>query len=209
MTIAFIVSLVISGILFVMWVTGRDSLTKAENQITRLSDRIDSLRYRSNDCVERNTQTPLTDQNIRNVITNNGFIPLSHEEPWWIPFKCHDQVCFVSTGSLPLVQFYKGFSYKEEDNLEILNKAAEKATNELLYGRITVNEEEKVIAFRIFVVEKNVEHFADSFMEYMKMLEDLTCCFRYYYDKLLKESDTYNLNDRQIADINRKQGAVS
>ena len=44
---------------------------------------------------------------------------------------------------------------------------------EAWYGNIMVSEEEKMISFRVFAVEKSVEHFTDSFMDYMNMFNTL------------------------------------
>ena len=90
---------------------------------------------------------------VNDVIRNNGFIPLPSNDSEWIPFKWQGEVFFVSTNSLPGIQFYKGFSYKDDDNQDILKKAAEMTMDELWYGRITFSEEDDVMAFRVFALE--------------------------------------------------------
>ena len=208
MTLAFIISTVIAGILFFLWLSGRDRLEEAENKVAQLSIRIDDIRNREASNTGRRTQTPLTPELIRDVIRSNGFIPLPSDDPEWIPFKWQGEVYFVSSNSLPGIQFYKGFSYKEDQHQNLLKRAAERAIEEIWYGYINFTEDD-VMSFRIFAIEKSLEHFTDSFMDYMRMLENLIDCHRHFYQQMLNERETFKLNEQKIIEFKKKQETVS
>lgn len=208
MILAFIISTVIAGILFFLWLSGRDRLEEAENKVAQLSIRIDDIRNREASNIGRRTQTPLTPELIRDVIRSNGFIPLPSDDPEWIPFKWQGEVYFVSSNSLPGIQFYKGFSYKDGEHQDLLKKAAEMAKDEIWYGHINFTEDE-VMSFRIFAIEKSLEHFTESFMDYMRMLENLIDCHRHFYQQMLNERETFKLNEQKIIEFNKKQETVS
>ena len=206
MTLAFIIAAVIAGILFFLWESGRDKLIDAEGRMTQLKNRIEEL---ANDPSKAAyvKQTPLTIENQCDVVRNNGFIPLQNEEDW-IGFKWQGEQYFISGNTLPGVQFYKGFSYNNDD-LELLKKAADMAMEETWFGRITFSEEDNTIAFRVFAVEKSVEHFTDTFMDYMKMLNHLVECHRYFYQKLEEENKTVALKEPQIESPRRENKVLS
>ena len=195
MTVAFIISAVIAGIMFLLWASGREKLIESDGKIAQLKNRIEEL---ANDPSKAAyvKQTPLTIENQCDVVRNNGFIPLQNEDEW-VGFMWQGEKYFISSNTLPGVQFYKGFSYNNDD-LELLKKAADMAMEETWFGRVTFSEEDNAIAFRVFAVEKTVEHFTDSFMDYMKMLNHLIECHRYFYQKLEEEKKTLNLNQTKI-----------
>ncbi len=206
MTLAFIIAAVIAGILFFLWESGRDKLIDADGKISQLKNRIEEL---ANDPSKAAyvKQTPLTIENQCDVVKNNGFIPLQNEEDW-IGFKWQGEQYFISGNTLPGVQFYKGFSYTNDD-IELLKKAADMAMEETWFGRITFSEEDNTIAFRVFAVEKSVEHFTDTFMDYMKMLNHLVECHRYFYQKLEEENKTVALKEPQIESPRRENKVLS
>lgn len=197
MTLAFIIAAVIAGILFLLWESGREKLIDADGKIAQLKNKIEELnseQYRKTP----EMQTQLTKENLSDVVRNNGFIPSQNEEEW-IGFKWQGEQYFISSNTLPGIQFYKGFSYSESDlNLDLLKKAADMAMETTWYGRITLSEEDSTIGFRVFAVEKSVEHFNDSFMDYIKMLNHLIECHWYFYQKLEEENKTVNLSQTQI-----------
>lgn len=197
MTLAFIIAAVIAGILFFLWISERDKLKENEGKLHQLT----SSGYAH--------QTLLTPELMQDVVRRNGFIPLQSEDKEWIPFKWQGEVYFISTNSLPCIQFYKGFSYKDDNDIELLKKSAEMTMEELWYGRITFSEEEDVMAFRTFAVEKSVEHFTDSFMDYMKMLENMISCHRHFYQQLVQEENTIRLNESKLPNLDKKHGTVS
>lgn len=208
MTLAFIVASVIAGILFFLWLSGRDRLNESEAKIRQLTSQVETKQVRTMSTVST-SQTRLTPELVNDVIRNNGFIPLPSNDSEWIPFKWQGEVFFVSTNSLPGIQFYKGFSYKDDDNQDILKKAAEMTMDELWYGRITFSEEDDVMAFRVFAVEKGVEHFTETFMDYMKILENMVDCHRHFYQQLLHEKETFRMNEGRLSEPNKKHTAVS
>lgn len=196
MIFAFIVAAVVAGVLFVLWEAGREKLIESDGKIMQLKNRIDELMSDPSRAL-CGRQTPLISELIEDVIRKNGFIPSQKEEEW-ISFKWQGEQYFISTHNLPGVQFYKGFSYGSDMELQLLKKAAELAMEETWFGRITFSEGDNAIAFRVFGVERSAEHFTDSFMDYMKMLNNLVDCHRYFYQKLIEENKTYNLQSSQI-----------
>lgn len=196
MTLAFIIAAVLAGIFFLLWETGREKLIESDGKVAQLKNRIEEL---ANDPARTvyGRQTQLTSELIGDVVRNNGFFPIQNETEW-IGFKWQGEQYFISGNTLPGVQFYKGFSYDNESNLELLKRAADMAMNETWYGHINFSEEEKTISFRVFAVEKSVEHFTDSFMDYMNMLNNLIECHRYFYQKLDEENKTINISQTQI-----------
>ena len=195
MTIAFIIAAIAAGVLFFLYVDGREKVQESCSTIQDLKKQIQSVRNEGAPSTIRE-QIVLTKELVSDVIRRNGFFPLK-DDGEWIQFKSQGEVYFISTAALPGVQFYKGFSYSNED-LPLLKKAAEQAMEEDWVGRITFNEDENTISFRAFGIEHSVEHFTDSFMDYMKMLNSLVDCHRYFYQKLIEENKTYNLQSHQI-----------
>lgn len=82
------------------------------------------------------------------------------------------------------------------------------AKDEIWYGHINFTEDE-VMSFRIFAIEKSLEHFTESFMDYMRMLENLIDCHRHFYQQMLNERETFKLNEQKIIEFNKKQETVS
>ena len=196
MTIAFIIATVIAGILFFLYLDGREKVQESILTIQDLKSQTRSIRNETatSTCSE---QTVLTRELVSEAIRRNGYFPLK-DDGEWIQFKSQGEIYFISTAVLPGVQFYKGFAYKKED-LALLKKAAEQAMGEDWVGRITFNEDDYTISFRVFGIEHSIEHFTDSFMDYMKMLNNLVDCHRYFYQQLIEENKKYNLQSAQIA----------
>ena len=196
MTIAFIIAAIIAGILFFLYLDGREKFQESILTIQDLKSQIRSIRNEVAPLANRE-QTVLTRELVSEAIRRNGFFPLK-DDGEWIQFKSQGEIYFISTAALPGVQFYRGFAYSNED-LPLLKKAAEQAMEEDWVGRITFNEDDNTISFRVFGFEHSIEHFTDSFMDYMKMLNNLVDCHRYFYQKLIEENKTYNLQSAQIA----------
>lgn len=196
MTLAFIIAAVLAGIFFLLWESGREKLIEADGNIAQLKNKIEELANDPSRAVY-GRQTKLTPELIGDVVRNNGFFPIKNEADW-VGFKCQGEQYFISTDTLPGVQFYKGYSYGDDSSLDLLKEAATRAMEETWYGHIAFSEEEKTISFRVFAIEKSVEHFTDSFMDYMNMLNHLIECHRYFYQKLEEEKKTVNLSQTQI-----------
>ena len=196
MTLAFIIAAVLAGIFFLLWESGREKLIEADGNIAQLKNKIEELANDPSRSVY-GKQTKLTPELIGDVVRNNGFFPIKNEADW-VGFKWQGEQYFISTDTLPGVQFYKGYSYGDDSSLDLLKEAAIRAMEETWYGHIAFSEEEKTISFRVFAIEKSVEHFTDSFMDYMNMLNHLIDCHRYFYQKLEEEKKTVNLSQTQI-----------
>ena len=196
MTLAFIIVAVLAIIFFFRWERDSDKLIEANGMITRLRNRIDVLENDPSNAVYAK-QTPLTPELLDDVVRNNGFSP-NEIDADWVGFKWQGEQYFISTDTLPGVQFYKGYSYGDDCSLDLLKEAATRAMEETWYGHIAFTEEEKTISFRVFAIEKSVEHFTDSFMDYMNMLNHLIKCHRYFYQKLEEEKKTVNFSQTQI-----------
>ena len=196
MTLAFIIAAVLAGIFFLLWESGREKLIEADRNIAQLKNKIEELANDPSRAVY-GRQTKLTPELIGDVVRNNGFFPIKKEADW-VGFKLQGEQYFISNDTLPGVQFYKGFLYEDDSSLDLLKEAAAMAMEEIRYGHIALSEEDKTISFRVFAVEKSVEHFTDSFMDYMNMLNHLIECHRYFYQKLEEEKKTVNLSQTQI-----------
>ena len=196
MTLAFIIAAVLAGIFFLLWESGREKLIEADGNIAQLKNKIEELANDPSRSVY-GKQTKLTPELIGDVVRNNGFFPTKNEADW-VGFKWQGEQYFISTDPLPGVQFYKGYSYGDDSSLDLLKEAATRAMEETWYGHIAFSEEEKTISFRVFAIEKSVEHFTDSFMDYMNMLNHLIECHRYFYQKLEEEKKTVNLSQTLI-----------
>ena len=196
MTLAFIIAAVLAGIFFLLWESGREKLIEADGNIAQLKNKIEELANDPSRSVY-GKQTKLTPELIGDVVRNNGFFPTKNEADW-VGFKWQGEQYFISTDTLPGVQFYKGYSYGDDSSLDLLKEAATRAMEETWYGHIAFSEEEKTISFRVFAIEKSVEHFTDSFMDYMNMLNHLIECHRYFYQKLEEEKKTVNLSQTLI-----------
>lgn len=207
MTLAFIIATILVGVFFFLWETRREELIDANGQIAQLKSKIEELHNEQS--IVRVMQTQLTKENISDVVRNNGFIPLQKEEDW-IGFKSQGEQYFISVNTLPGVQLYKGFSYNESDlNPDLLKKAADMAMDATWYGRITLSEDDSTIGFRVFAVEKSLEHFTDSLMDYMRMLNHLIESHWYFYQKLEEEKKAVNLNQTQIETYHKESKILS
>ena len=195
MTLAFIIAAVLAGIFFLLWESGREKLIEADGNIAQLKNKIEELANDPSRAVY-GRQTKLTPELIGDVVRNNGFFPIKKEADW-VGFKWQGEQYFISTDTLPGVQFYKGYSCGDSSP-DLLKEAATRAMEETWYGHIAFSEEEKTISFRVFAIEKSVEHFTDSFMDYMNLLNHLIECHRYFYKKLKEEKKTANLSQMQI-----------
>ena len=195
MTIAFIIAAIVAGVLFFLYVDRREKVQESCSTIQDLKKQLQTIRNEDASSTIRE-QTVLTRELVSDVIRRNGFFPLK-DDGEWIQFKSQGELYFISTAAIPGVQFYRGFTYSNED-LPLLKKAAEQAMEENWVGRITFNEEDNTISFRVFGIEHSIEHFTDSFIDYMKMLNSLVDCHRYFYQKLIEENKTYNLPNHQI-----------
>ena len=207
MTLAFIIAAVLAGIFFLLWEGGREKLIEADGNIAQLKNKIEELANDPSRAVY-GRQTKLTPELIGDVIRNNGFFPIKSEADW-VGFKWQGEQFFISCDTLPGVQFYKGFSYGDDSNLTLLKEAAVKAMEETWYGHIAFSEGEKTISFRVFAIEKSVEHFTDSFMDYMNMLNHLIECHRYFYQKLDEENKNVALKEPQIESPRRENKVLS
>lgn len=207
MTLAFIIAAVLAGILFLLWEGGREKLIEADGNIAQLKNKIEELANDPSRAVY-GRQTKLTPELIGDVVRNNGFFPIKSEADW-VGFKWQGEQFFISCDTLPGVQFYKGFSYGDDSNLTLLKEAAVKAMEETWYGHIAFSEGEKTISFRVFAIEKSVEHFTDSFMDYMNMLNHLIECHRYFYQKLDEENKNVALKEPQIESPRRENKVLS
>ena len=207
MTLAFIIAAVLAGIFFLLWEGGREKLIEADGNIAQLKNKIEELANDPSRAVY-GRQTKLTPELIGDVVRNNGFFPIKSEADW-VGFKWQGEQFFISCDTLPGVQFYKGFSYGDDSNLTLLKEAAVKAMEETWYGHIAFSEGEKTISFRVFAIEKSVEHFTDSFMDYMNMLNHLIECHRYFYQKLDEENKNVALKEPQIESPRRENKVLS
>ena len=163
MTLAFIIAAVLAGIFFLLWESGREKLIEADGNIAQLKNKIEELANDPSRAVY-GRQTKLTPELIGDIVRNNGFFPIKKEADW-VGFKLQGEQYFISNDTLPGVQFYKGFLYEDDSSLDLLKEAAAMAMEEIRYGHIALSEEDKTISFRVFAVEKSVEHFTDSFMD--------------------------------------------
>lgn len=207
MTLAFIIAAVLAGIFFFLWESGREKLIEADGMISQLKNRLDELANDPSRAVY-GRQTKLIPEIIGDVVRNNGFFPIQNETDW-VGFKWQGEQYFISCDTLPGVQFYKGFSYGDDSSLDLLKKAAAMAMEETWYGHIAFSEEEKTISFRVFAIEKSVEHFTDTFMDYMNMLNHLIECHRYFYQKLEEEDKAVALKEPQIESPHRENKVFS
>ena len=207
MTLAFIIAAVLAGIFFLLWEGGREKLIEADGNIAQLKNKIEELANDPSRAVY-GRQTKLTPELIGDIVRNNGFFPIKSEADW-VGFKWQGEQFFISCDTLPGVQFYKGFSYGDDSNLTLLKEAAVKAMEETWYGHIAFSEGEKTISFRVFAIEKSVEHFTDSFMDYMNMLNHLIECHRYFYQKLDEENKNVALKEPQIESPRRENKVLS
>ena len=82
MTLAFIISAVIAGILFFLWISLKDKLEMAETQIKHLNDSLQAKLKHDTSRDEFRWQTVLKQDMIDDIIRDNGFIPHHGEDDW-------------------------------------------------------------------------------------------------------------------------------
>ena len=115
MTLAFIITAVVAGIMFFLWISARESLTEAEGKILQLDKHIQELQVNSERIIAPR-QTKLTMELIHDVVRDNGFVPHQYEEDW-VTFKRQGEEYFV--GSKLTVTVNPNFYIKEKE-LEFL-----------------------------------------------------------------------------------------
>lgn len=207
MTLAFIISAVIAGVLFFLWINQKEELEKAEVQITHLNGRIQEELMRDSSKDDFRWQTILKQDQVDDVLKDNGFIPHRGDDGW-IYFKKQGEIYVLSAHTLPHVQFYIGYDCDSCD-IDLFKQAAQLAMNETWIGRITFSEDETKVSYRVFGVEKSQAHFCLSFMDYMNMLDELVACHRYYYNKLLEEKATLRIEDQPNLVLNKPKPIIS
>lgn len=207
MTIAFIISAVIAGILFFLLISKRDELKKAEDQTERLNSRLQEMMKESNATKDFRLQAILEDNMIDDIIRDNGFVPHRGDDGW-IYFKKQGETYLISPHTLPHVQFYKEYDLDNCD-VDALKEAAQIAMNDAWVGRISISEDGRKLVYRMFGVERTQAHFYLSFMDYMNMLDDLIACHRYYYHKLLEEKQTLRVEDLEVKNVETQAPAPS
>ena len=205
MTLAFIISAVIAGILFFLWITQKEELDKANIQNSHLNNRLQEELKKDTSRDDFRWQTVLKKEDIDDVLRDNGFVP-HHGEDGWIYFKKHGDTYVLSAHSLPHVQFYKGFDCENCD-MDLFKQAAQIAMNETWLGRITFSDEDTKVAYRVFGIEKSQTHFCLSFMDYIHMLDELVASHNYFYNKLIEDKSTIQIDDQQVKYIETQKGA--
>ena len=201
MTTAFIITAVVAGIMFFLWISGQDRLQEAEDNLLQLNKYIQEMQVNSGKIV-RARQTRLTMEMIPDVIRDNGFVP-HQEDPGWITFKKQGEVYVLGVGMLPNIQFCKGYRFDNEYDLDVLQQSALMAMDELGFGRILVSVDDKRFSYNVFGVEMTVEHFSESFTVYMRMLDDMMDCHFHFYHKLMEDKRTAKLDATPVPTPNK------
>lgn len=183
MTLAFVITAVVAGIMLFLWISARESLTEAEGKILQLDKYIHELQVNSERIIAP-SQTKLTMELIHDVVKDNGFVPHQYEEDW-VTFKRQGEEYFVGFNR-PYIQFYRGFKFDLESDVEVLRRSAMMAMLEPGIGRIDVSDH-KTLNYRVFGIEKTVEHLSESFNEYMQMLDKLIESHLYFFNILMEE----------------------
>lgn len=199
MTTAFVLIAACAAIVFfILWLNERNERKSLSGVVNQTS---------SHDV----TKTYLTPDNVKEVIRNNGFIPLPYEGNDWIPFKWQGEVYFVSSDTLPGVQFFKNYTLDENDDIELYERAAQMTKDKIWPGYVNIEQSSDVrtLNFRVFAIEKTVEHFTETFMDYMHSLNEEVDCFRYFYNQLLEQKDRTGANKERSYNVSDKHGLLS
>ena len=194
MTLAFIIAAAVAFILFFIIMDVRENIIVSGKTIKELKSKLDENKKEA-EPINYGKQTKLSRELVIEGIKKNGFTPINDDGDW-IQFKNHGVSYNISTSSLPGIQFYLGFSYDNKD-LELLKRAADEAMKEDWLGRITFNAEIQTIEFRVFGIERSIEHFTETFMDYLNILNNLAEAHRYFYNKLLEENKTIDVQPIQ------------
>lgn len=149
-------------------------------------------------CVEKISDTnvngtPLDKEHVRQAIIFNGFVP-SEAGDGWFAFKVQGETYGCSYNNGPLMQFYKGYGIDLNDKdiqFDFVVRAARKVIDETLMGRIVIDENpsDPGIAFKVTGIEMTYEHLCVSFMEYIRLLEDLHARHGYEYHQMCEAED--------------------
>lgn len=187
MAFAFVITAAIAVIFFLLWIFKKGDSSE----------------------VPSGKHTHLTPELVKEVVRNNGFIPLSDDgNPDWIQFRKLGELYFISRDTLPAVHFLKGFTFSDTlDDINLIKKAAQMTMDKLWFGRIFIKDNE--IIFRIFGMEKTVEHFTETFMDYIKLLENLISLYMNLYEQLCQEKEAAKRNKGLAPEQNRNSKALS
>lgn len=191
MTIAFIIAAVVSGILFMLWHNTKENLIEQKSKQPSTS-----------------VQTSLTAEQINDVIKYNGYIPLEMQGDS-ASFKQQGETFFITRDSIPFIQVYKILLLGDDFDKKSMKKATEMAIEELMYGRITFSDDMKSIEFRVFGVEKTVEHFNSSLENYMWMIDNLINCHKSFYYKLMEEKSHVQIEDSPVLQLKNRNTIAS
>ena len=184
MTILFILAVTAALVFMNLYINQKDTLKAAQEELKTLkSERKESFK----------NGTPISMDLVKEAISFNGFVPVPTDNNWF-EFKVQGETYCVSANNFPYIQFYKGYGIDLEDSgthLDLLKQAAQNAVLGCGIGRITFNEtpEDATIAFRIPAVENTYEHLCVSFMDYLRLLNNLVDHHKAEYDMLLQERE--------------------
>lgn len=201
MTTAFIITAVVAGILFFLWISGQDRLQEAEDNLLQLNKYIQEMKVNSGKIVHAR-QTGLTMELTHDLIRDNGFVPHQVDADW-INFKKQGEVYALGASKPPYIQFCKSYRFNKEYHPDVLRESAMMAMEELGFGRIDVSDEGRRVCYNVFGVEMTVEHFSESFTVYMRMLDDMIDCHVHFYHKFMEEKRTAKLDTTPVPPPNK------
>ena len=138
---------------------------------------------------------------VREAIIFNGFIPQEAGEGWF-SFKFSGDTYYCSYGNGTLMQFRKQYQIDLNDpdvRLNLMKEASVIVIDKTLMGRIAIDEslENPGISFLVTGVEMTYEHLTVSFMEYIKLLDDVYNRYGYEYGQLLDEERRFLLSQNK------------
>lgn len=126
----------------------------------------------------------------------------------------HGEKCFIHYGELPYLQFLKGFFIDQDGpdlQYDLAEVAIDKTNLAVLNGRVAFHESPagKSINFRVLAVEMTYEHLCASFMEYVRMLDDLIVRHKAEYELLRLKREEQNQVTGVIADQTQNRTMLS
>lgn len=126
----------------------------------------------------------------------------------------HGEKCFIHYRELPYLQFLKGFFIDQDGpdlQYDLAEVAIDKTNLAVLNGRVAFHESPagKSINFRVLAVEMTYEHLCASFMEYVRMLDDLIVRYKAEYELLRLKREEQNQVTGVIADQTQNRTMLS
>lgn len=205
--IVFLIALI--GLSFVTWREARsknrpadDGLLQKVDSIQKTMDeslvRIMLLEDKAKTSIDKMEEKevakkPLNTESVRIALRYNGFSPeisgTSLDDWQTVRFKVEDTFFRIDTSRLPFLTLELGFRMGQEEDIDLMYRAAREVTAGIFVGKVNIlrGEEESAVVFQAEFIADSYLYFRDNFKEYLNIVIETHKRFFEVYNGLKDE----------------------